>query len=617
MKKLFTLIALIASVAFVGCEKSGNDDNVASFTLSQTELEVDANGGATSIDYTLKNHQQGAVVIANCSASWIKELSTATVGQIKFNVAPNYKNETREATISVEYTAVKEKFEIKVKQAASDKPMFEYEVVINEPTHLSLNVTPADLTTAYICRAYTEEHIESFYLESDEALIAYDLETIEYEAYFSGQTLLNYLQNISNTGKGFDIEFTRLVPDTNYVVYCYHIDLSTGNAIGDVYREVIRTAKHTTATFDVEQTIEVDGAVITQTIKPADKSVYYYTQCWSVQDFYNYYGMSADMAETFVAKWNESITLGQGNGYQPYQLVEANCYQGDKTIVHDELKANTDYVIYLFSVDKETGFVSSDIILEEVKTGAAEESGMTIEIEVKDIFQTTANVYWTASDASGRFARSVFTKAEFDSWGDTDEAKIAYFYSQYSPIIVTGQTDMNLSNLTPGTDYVAFAWGVQGETPNTRIFKQEFTTLSNTPGTANVALAWDTHYNMAEVAQVDAEHWGDYATYTDHTLVPMSISGVTTTDEVYMMVTTMPKDYYNTEAEWLRDVAKEQFKINCYSNYNYVAEYEREYTVIAVAKDKNGNYGKLFIEEMYLYRSDDKPASEYTYTESK
>jgi hypothetical protein len=97
----------------------------------------------------------------------------------------------------------------------------------------------------------------------------------------------------------------------------------------------------------------------------------------------------------------------------------------------------------------------------------------------------------------------------------------------------------------------------------------------------------------------------------------MAISGVSATDEVYMWVTTQPIDYYNKSAEWLRDVAKEQYKVNLYSTYNFVAEYEKEYTIVAVAKDKNGNWGQLFLEEMYLYRSDDKSASEYTYKENK
>ena len=134
---------------------------------------------------------------------------------------------------------------------------------------------------------------------------------------------------------------------------------------------------------------------------------------------------------------------------------------------------------------------------------------------------------------------------------------------------------------------------------------------------SDINLSWTKHYNLAAVAAADAAHWGDYAAYENYTLVPMSISGVTASDEVYIMVTTMPIDFYSKEAEWLRDVAKEKNRVNCYSNYNYIAEYESEYTVVAVAKDANGNYGKLFLEEMYLYRSDDSAASEYVYSENK
>ena len=617
MKKLFSLITLLALVAFVGCENKGGDEGVTSFSLAQTELEVSADGGAQSIVYTIKNPQSGAVVLTNCSENWIKELSTATVGEIKFTVMPNYTSETREATIAVQYTAVEEKFEIKVKQAASEKPMFAFEVVANEPTRLSINVTPADLSTAYICRAYTEAHIDVNNLYLDEFLADYDMEAIEYEAYYAGQTVLNYLQNISHTGKGFDIEFNKLTPDTNYVVYAYHIDLTTGEICSKIYRETIRTASPETAEFDFEMELEVSGAVITQTITPADKEVYYYTYRWSVEDFYMYYGFSAVMEETFVAKWNEQMMAWVQSGYQPYQIVEENCFKGDKVIEHTDLKAETQYVFYIFAVDHETGFAASDITIVEQKTNKAHASNMTIEIVAKNIFQTTADVYWTASDPEGKFARSVMTKEEFEAHGANDEEKLKRFVEDYWLYQAYGYTDMNLTRLQPNTTYVAFAYGLDGEAPNTRIFKHEFKTLSDVAGTSNISLNWDTHYNLAELAAVDAEHWGEYAEYDGYTLVEMAISGVSATDEVYMWVTTQPIDYYNGNAEWLRDVAKDQYRVNLYSHYNFVAEYEKEYTVVAVAKDKNGNYGQLFLQSMYLYRSDDKSASEYTYTENK
>ena len=617
MKKLFAFFAILATVAFTSCENKGGDEGITSFTLAQTELEVSADGGAQSINYTIKNAQMGAVVLTNCKDNWIKDLSTATVGVIKFNVAPNYTKEQRETTITVEYTALKEKYEIKVKQGGSDKPMFAYEVVSNEPTSLTINVTPADLSTAYICRAFTEDHIDAFNLYLDEFLADYDMEAIAYEAEYAGQTLLNYLQNITHTGKGFDIEFTGLFPDTNYVVYCYHIDLNTCEICSDIYRQVIRTAKPSTAAFDVDMDLEVSGAVVTQTITPADKEVYYYTGCWSVEDFYKYYGFSAVMEETFVAKWNESVTNAVNIGYYAYQHVDNNCFKGDKVIVHENLKATTDYVFFIFSVDRETGFASSDILIKEVSTQKAHASNMTITIEVKNIFQTTADIFWTASDPNGKFARSVLSKEEFDSLGSTDEERFAAFeargYGFWTPV---GSDDLNFTKGQPGATFVAFAYGLDGEAPNTRIFTKEFTFLSDTPGNSNISINWDEHYNAAELAAVDS-HWADYADYSGYAVVPMAISGVTASDDVYIMVTTLPIDYYNNEAEWLRDVAKEQYKLNLTTNYNYVAEYEKEYTVVAVAKDKNGNYGTLFLEEMYLYKSDSKPASEYTYTENK
>ena len=617
MRKLFSLMTLLAVMTFVGCENKGGDEGVTSFTLAQTEFEVSADGGAQSVAYTIKNPQQGAVVLTNCKADWIKELSTATVGEVKFTVMPNYTAEVRETTITVQYTALEETYELKVKQAANTKPRFAFEVAENEPTRLSINVTPADLSTAYICRAYSEAHIDLNNLYDDEFLAEYDMEAIEYEAYYAGQTLLNYLQNITYTGKGFDIEFTKLAPDTNYVVYAYHIDLSTGKICSDIYRQVVRTAAPETAEFEFEMTLEVSGAVVTQTIKPADKEVYYYTYRWSVEEFYMYYGFSAVMEETLVAKWNEQMMAWVQSGYQPYQIVEQNCFKGDKVIEYTDLKAETDYVFYIFAVDHETGLSASEITIVEKSTNKAHASDMTIEIEVKDIFQTTANVYWTASDPEGKFARSVMTKEEFEAHGADDEEKLKRFVEDYWLYQAYGYTDMNLTKLTPGTTYVAFAYGLDGEAPNTRIFKHEFTTLSDVAGNSNISINWDSHYNAAEVAAEDAEHWGDYAEYENYALVEMAISGVISSDDVYIMVTTLPIDYYNNEAEWLRDVVKDKNKVNLYSNYNFVAEYEKEYTVVAVAKDKNGNYGQLFLKEMYLYRSDDKSASEYTYKENK
>ena len=83
------------------------------------------------------------------------------------------------------------------------------------------------------------------------------------------------------------------------------------------------------------------------------------------------------------------------------------------------------------------------------------------------------------------------------------------------------------------------------------------------------------------------------------------------------MVTTMPLDWYSNNEQWLRDVTDSKNLKNLYSNYNFMAEYEREYSVIAVAEDENGNYGQLFTSTFYLYKSDSADVDSYVYTANK
>lgn len=617
LRNIFTLFATVALFALVGCEENKGEGGQAAFKLDSTEISVDADGGAQEVKYEITNPKSGAVVLSNCTEDWIKELSTATYGSITFTVAPNYKQEAREAKITVSYTAVEEEFEIVVKQAASDKPLFAIEVVENKPTYLSLNITPADLATAYICRIYTEEHIKTFELESDKALIDYDMKTIADEAYYLGQTTFNYLQNITYKGKSFDVVFDKLTPDTNYVVYCYHIDLSNAQAsTGDVIRQVIRTASPDMVNDALEMSLDINGATITQNITTKEADTYFYTQHMSVSDFKIYFGGDAQPETTFVDRWNQQTSMWLNMGYYPSQIIEEWCLQGSQSIVCNDLEAETEYYFYAFAIDPETAFVASPIILEKVTTEAIQQSGMTITIEVKDIYATTANVYWTASDPEGWFARSVFPKAQYDSWGSTDEARFAYIKANYSFYEAQGYTDMNLSNLMPNTTYVALAYGLDGQTPNTKIFTKEFTTKSNVAGMSDIQLTWDNHYNLADAAEADAAHWGNYAGWSDYALVPVTISGVSANDDIYWTLTTLPTDYYNYDDEWIRDITKNE---NCHQSVHsfcyFQIPYENEYSLIAVAKDANGNFGKLFKKEIYLYASDSADISSYVYKE--
>lgn len=622
MKIKNILGALAALMLLVGCDNGGVDqpvDTTSSFTLSTTEISVGAEVAMQDVKYTITNPVNGAVVLSNCPASWVENLSTATYGSIKFTVAPNYTSETRSTQITVEYTAIKDTtFTISITQAASDVPMFAFQDVTADITSITLDITPADESTAYICRHYTKEYIDTFYLHDDSALIAHDMEAIAYEAGRAQQSLINYLYNISYVGVVSNVTFDQLTPDTDYVVYSYHVDLNSGNATSAVHREVIRTAKPTTDGATFTTTYDIVGATINQTITPSNEEIPYFVEYMAEEDFYSYYGSSANMAETFMSKWNENVTMRRNNGYSVSQIIEELCRKGTQTIEYDDLSAATNYVFYLFAVNTETAYVASDIIIDIIKTDDAQASGMTIDIKVENIFASSANIYWTASDPSGRFTRSVCTKAEFYNYGSTDEQRFAYFKANdISFFEVEGYTDMNCTTLSPNTEYIAFAYGLDGDTPNTKIFTTEFKTKSDTPGMSDIVMTWSEHYNMAEVAIADEEHWADNASKDNYALLPTTISGVSSGDTIYYMVTTLPLDWHSKDASWLMEVVQDKYLKNHYSHCNLVLEYEREYSIIAVALDANGNFGKLFKKSVCLKKEDSSDVSNYIFEEDK
>ncbi len=621
MKKIFSIVATLALVLGVGCqEKAGNevDGGKSTFTLEQTEVEATAEGMTVEVNYDIKNPQSGAVVLTECEANWIKDLSTATYGTIKFTVAPNFKKEAREATITVKYTAVEEKYQIVVKQSASDVEAFTYDILTQDTTELSIEVTPADTETAYICRTYTKAHMDIFGLIYDEGIINYDLDAIEDEAYAASQTLLNYLQNIAYKGEAI-VDFTGLVPDTEYVVYCYHIDLSKGTATDwEVHTETIRTAATETIDENITMSFEVHGAHITQTVTTENPETYYYTECWGANDFKAYFGDDATPEDIFPRRWNEQVTMKRDMGYQPSTIIADLCKQGTQTIEYNELKGDTEYIFYVFAVNPETAFTATEIVIEKVTTENVADSGVTIEIEVKNIFKTTADIYFTASDPTATFRRTVLTKEQYLACGSTDAERFAAFEANgyINSYTATGSTDINYTKGQPGVTFVALAFGVEGETPNTRIFVKEFTFMSDVPGTSNINFSYTEHYNLAEVAAVDAEHWGNYTEYENYALVPMTISGVQEGDQVYYMVDTRVIDWQK-ESQWLAEVAQEKNLKNLYHNCYFTLEYGKEYTIVAVAKDKNGNLGTLYLEEMIVYESDSADVESYSYVEVK
>lgn len=604
MKALNTILSMamvVAMTLFTACDdKEPNvtptPDSEASISLKATTVEAVAEGGEYTINYTILNPVEGGQISATSTEKWLGKFSTDLAGVISFTVAPNNSAAERTATVEVAYSAAAKTETFVVKQAGSTEEPLKLSLSKAEETSLTIHVKPLDREANYILRCYSMEYIIAFGLTDDAKLFEHDLDALKVEAGMQG--LHNYLNKIALIGEA-DHTLDGLKPDTDYLVYCYHVDTSTAypTLIGSIERLEARTAKpEVTEEINFDVTFTADSESITQTIKSENWDGYYYYGCWSVSDFKAYFGAGADMQETFIKKWYDTLKIQQttyAKGIE--QILAEQCKRGEQTIKHNELLAQTDYVLFVFAVDDSTGFAVSECKLTNVTTEKPASVDMTIDIRVENILSTTADVYWTASTDTKEFARSVFTRAEWDAAGSTDDVRMHTFCTDYSLFTAYGETDMNLSNLTPDTEYIAFAYGVEGGQPITALFSTSFRTAAKVVGKSKLTMTLGDYYLLSELAAYDPTGWSAYADYDDTVLLPVDITVEPYAYDIYYAAMPMVQDYY-TDDQWITQLQKQQQYDR--EHYNFYLTVGKTYTLMGIAKDSDGNWGPLYKYEI-------------------
>lgn len=601
LNTIFSVAMLVAMTLFTACDDketnvTPNPDAEATISLKATTVEASADGGDYTINYTILDPVEGGKISATTTEKWLGKFSTDVEGVISFTVAPNNSATERTATVEVAYSAAQKTEKFTVKQAGSTEQPLKLTLSKAEETALTVHVKPLDREANYVVRAYTAEYIYIFGLTDDATLFQHDLDAMKSEAGMQG--LHNYINKIASIGEA-DHTLSGLLPDTDYIVYCYHVDTSTAypTLVGSIERLEARTAKpEVTEEVSFEVTYTTDSESITETIKPKNWDGYYYYGCWSVSDFKRYYGESADMQDTFIKAWYDTLKIQQtAFGKSKEQAVKELCKSGEQTIKHSELLAQTEYVLFVFGVDDTTGFAVSECLLTYVTTEKPAGVDMTIDIRVENLLSTTADVYWTASTDDKEFARSVFTREQWDAAGTTEEERMQTFCTEYSLFTARGETDMNLSNLTPDTEYIAFAFGIEGGQPITELFSISFRTLAKVEGKSKLTMTFDDYYLLSDLAAYDPTNWGSYADNSNTVLLPVDIKVEPYAYDIYYAAMPLVHDYY-TDDQWI--TLLQQYQQYDRNHYNFFLTVGTTYTLMGVAKDSDGNWGALYKYEL-------------------
>lgn len=260
LMKRWMVYPILALGCLFGATACGDDDEPATEPAAKAEFKLDAesvsvaaDGGNSSITYTLKNAGANSSISVTSDKEWVSNIKTNAANKITFDVAANTLAEAREAKVSVVYsddTNEDIKTSFSIKQAAADLD-FVFAIGETGSSWVQLSMTPKDNNMRYSLAALPTEAMDGYV--SDEAYFEKEMSDYQDVADMFGLSLGEVLDILFMKGAIKDGYITTLEPETEYYVFCYGI-----NDDNELATPIIKQKVKTPAAVSVDNTITIN-----------------------------------------------------------------------------------------------------------------------------------------------------------------------------------------------------------------------------------------------------------------------------------------------------------------------------------------------------------------------
>ena len=482
-------------------------------------------------------------------------------------------------------------------------------------TELSLDIAPEDKELEYVVLFAEKKHFIANGIDTREELLADDLAMLRQYADYYGITIREFLEGMKWITKGDKegYKVTNLYPATEYVVYCYGVNVEDENyeATTEVYYEVITTTAPKLQDIDFDIKANIVGNSVAVTITPNDYNGLYYN--YIVPDTNNYYlpegapfnaDYLAHYRNTTWATFNELIN-NQGIAAEHF------CHSGDVTI-NDRLNPNANYMVICFAVSEDqTPILCSEPSIAYFTTLESNKSDLKIEIKVEDITQYNAMLTVTPSKRGEDYACVFLAASQLPPYESEYEQRM-FIIENFDPAIFSGPFSEALTPLMPSTEYVVVAFGIENNLPTTDMFAYRFTSLE--AGTSEVyieSIEIVKLFDAEEIIALDKSYTSILAECECVAIVEAKTNIPTDKLRFWWYEEWMRVEY--SEEAFLEDLLMYDYANNPEMMDMYYSMSDQDRFLFAgIAEDENGNMSEIFYTEPFLMSKDMcDPAEEF------
>lgn len=482
-------------------------------------------------------------------------------------------------------------------------------------TELSLDIAPEDKELEYVVLFAEKKHFIANGIDTREELLADDLAMLRQYADYYGITIREFLEGMKWITKGDKegYKVTNLYPATEYVVYCYGVNVEGENyeATTEVYYEVITTTAPKLQDIDFDIKANIVGNSVAITITPNDYNGLYYS--YIVPDTNNYYlpegapfnaDYLAHYRNTTWATFNELIN-NQGIAAEHF------CHSGEVTI-NDRLNPNANYMVICFAVSEDqTPILCSEPSIAYFATQESNKSDLKIEIKVEDITQYNAMLTVTPSKRGEDYA-CVFLAASQLPPLESEYEQMMFIIENFDPAIFSGPFSEALTPLMPGTEYVVVAFGIENNLPTTDMFAYRFTSLE--AGTSEVyieSIEIVKLFDVEEIIALDKSYTSILAECECVAIVEAKTNIPTDKLRFWWYEEWMRVEY--SEEAFLEDLLMYDYANNPEMMDMYYSMSDQDRFLFAgITEDESGNMSEIFYTKPFLMSKDMcDPAEEF------
>lgn len=482
-------------------------------------------------------------------------------------------------------------------------------------TELSLDIAPEDKELEYVVLFAEKKHFIANGIYTREELLADDLAMLRQYADYYGITIREFLEGMKWITKGDKegYKVTNLYPATEYVVYCYGVNVEGENyeATTEVYYEVITTTAPKLQNIDFDIEANIVGNSVAITITPNDYNGLYYS--YIVPDTNNYYlpegapfnaDYLAHYRNTTWATFNELIN-NQGIAAEHF------CHSGEVTI-NDRLNPNANYMVICFAVSEDqTPILCSEPSVAYFTTQESNKSDLKIEIKVEDITQYNAMLTVTPSKRGEDYACVFLAASQLPPY-ESEYEQMMFIIENFDPAIFSGPFSEVLTPLMPSTEYVVVAFGIENNLPTTDMFSYRFTSLE--AGTSEVyieSIEIVKLFDAEEIIALDRSYTSFLAGCECVAIVEAKTNIPTDKLRFWWYEEWMRVEY--SEEAFLEDLLMYDYANNPEMMDMYYSMSDQDRFLFAgIAEDENGNMSEIFYTEPFLMSKDMcDPAEEF------